>query len=130
MKKLVRYIGYAVVIFFLFALTMATVPYSLGGWAALFIIRPIWRRHHARTADEREMMGYAKAQARDEAERIRLQVKIDAVQEKIILKAKQDAGLVPVKKGFAARFAHGVGNVGRDLILEKRKPFDPYKYKK
>lgn len=130
MEKVARYVGYAVVVFVLFVVTMAAVPYSLGAWAAFLILRPLWRRHRARTADEREMMAYATAQARAEAERIRMQAKLDATQGAIILKAQQDAGLAPVRKGLLARVTHEAVNVGRDFTLTPRKPFAPYKYKK
>lgn len=96
------------------------------GWLGLYL----YRRAYGKTPEEREMIRYAKAAAKDEAERIRLQTRIDREQERIISKARQDAGLDPVKKGMGARVAHEIGNVGRDFLLQKRQPFDPYKYKK
>lgn len=84
-----RYFGYAVAIAAVSILTLAFFPFSLAAWALFFLVRFIWLRRQGNTPEEREMMRHVRAQAHEEAERIRLQARIDRTQHAIIERAEQ-----------------------------------------
>lgn len=88
MKTALRYFGYAVAIAAISILTLAFFPFSLAAWALFFVVRFIWLRRQGNTPEEREMMRHVRAQAHEEAERIRLQARIDRTQHAIIERAE------------------------------------------
>lgn len=119
--KVFAFIIYAIIGGFLFFFSVAMLPLSLVwvmplGWF-------IWRRY--RTRDEWELLDYAKAQAHEEAASIRMQAAAEKQHRKIIEQAQRDAGLLPRKRSWVWYPFHVLANIGRELLFQPLKPWNP-----